>query len=101
MPKECRVRFSTDHPALNLPAMTELSRVLTVENSPVLFGCRTGLCATCASIVEVEGGAVAGPDEEELETLELACENEPRARLLCQLKLTGDIKITPLDRDSK
>lgn len=95
------MRFSTGHPELTLAPRTELARVLTVENSPVLFGCRTGLCATCASIVEVEGGEVAGPDEEELETLELACENEPRARLLCQVRLTGDIRISPLGGASK
>lgn len=95
------MRFTTGHPELTLPARTELARVLTVENSPVLFGCRTGLCATCASVVEVEAGEVPGPDEEELETLELSCGDEPRARLLCQLRLTGDIKISPLDTNTK
>ena len=29
-----------------------LSEELTASNSPVLFGCRTGICGTC--VVEVE-----------------------------------------------
>ncbi|MBC6436085.1 2Fe-2S iron-sulfur cluster binding domain-containing protein, partial [Nostoc sp. HG1] len=30
-----------------------LSEHLTIQNSPVLFGCRTGICGTC--LVEVNG----------------------------------------------
>ena len=43
----------SSHGAVRLNKGDNLSEQLTVQNSPVLFGCRTGICATCLS--EVEG----------------------------------------------
>lgn len=40
----------------------KLSEHLTVQNSPVLFGCRTGICGTCLVIVK---GDIPPPREEE------------------------------------
>ncbi len=70
-----------------------LAEVLTVQNSPILFGCRTGICGTC--LVEVSGN-VPPPDEDERELLEVLAPDHPKARLACQLDLTGDVAMTPL-----
>lgn len=63
---------------------------LTVQNSPVLFGCRTGICGTC--LVEVEGD-IPPPTEEEGELLDVLAPDNPKARLACQIDVTGDVVI--------
>jgi ferredoxin len=70
-----------------------LSEHLTVQNSPVLFGCRTGICATC--LCEVQG-AIPPPSADEREILEVFAPDNPRARLACQVELTADIRLTVL-----
>ena len=73
-----------------------LSEVLDATNSPLLFGCRTGICGTC--VIEVEG-ELPPPNEEELELLEVYAPDNPRARLACQIELIGPIKVRPLNFD--
>lgn len=80
-------------PSLSLPSHQPLADVLTVQNSPILFGCRTGICGTC--LVEVEGD-IPPPDGNERELLDLLAPNHPNARLACQIDVTHDISITPL-----
>jgi ferredoxin len=88
---QCRVRFrASSHPPVSLPRHSNLSEHLTVQNSPVLFGCRTGICGTC--VVHVDGD-IPPPNDEELDTLETVAPGDPRARLACQLDLTADIDI--------
>jgi ferredoxin len=88
----CRVRFmASGHPPVWLPRNSNLSEHLTVQNSPVLFGCRTGICGTCVARVD---GDIPPPNDEERDTLESIAPGDPRARLLCQLDLTADIDIT-------
>lgn len=87
----CIVSFpGTDWEAIALEKHHNLSEHLTVQNSPVLFGCRTGICGTCAVSVE---GDIPPPREEEKEILELVAEGNSQARLACQIDLIGDIKI--------
>ena len=87
----CRVRFATgSHPPIDLPEHSNLSEHLTVQNSPVLFGCRTGICGTC--VVRVEG-SIPPPKDEELDTLDVVAPGDKCARLACQLDLTRDIEI--------
>ncbi|MBW4518650.1 MAG: (2Fe-2S)-binding protein [Scytolyngbya sp. HA4215-MV1] len=87
----CTVSFpGTPYPALWLDGQQNLSEHLTMQNSPVLFGCRTGICGTC--LVEVEGD-IPAPKPDEREMLDLLAPNQAKARLACQLILTGDIKI--------
>ena len=96
-----KVSFPGDRfPPLDLPEGANLSLHLTAENSPVLFGCRTGLCGTCAAGVEVLAGSLEPADEEETETLEVAFDFTPprAARLLCQVRLSADVRITPIDK---
>lgn len=77
-----------------LPAEANLSEHLTVQNSPVLFGCRTGICGTCISIVSALEGELRPPDADELDTIDVHATVEPsRCRLLCQMRLTADVAI--------
>ena len=79
---------------ISLSGGSVLSEHLTVENSPVLFGCRTGICGTCLIQVEAqENGALAAPADDEIELLEIIAPDNPKARLACQIELCADIKI--------
>lgn len=80
-------------PAIKVTTHQPLADVLTVQNSPVLFGCRTGICGTC--LVHVTG-TVAPPTDEEQELLELLAPDCPNARLACQIDITHDLAIAPL-----
>lgn len=94
---EHRVSFPTEHEPVSLPEDAGLSEHLTVTNSPVLFGCRTGICGTCLSAVKPLGEAALEPPEpEEEELLALIAPRNPQARLICQLKLRCDVQIEPI-----
>lgn len=83
--------------SLSLPELSPLPEVLTIENSPVLFGCRNGICATCL-IEVIEGGEnLPPPGEDERDTLEMVAPHNPHARLACQLKLNANIKVKKID----
>lgn len=86
----------TEYAPLRLEEGADLPSLLTPENSPILFGCRNGICATCLSEV-VADGEIAAPAEDEADTLELVAEGNPKARLVCQLKLCADLKIKKID----
>jgi ferredoxin len=89
------VRFdSSAFAPLRLPRGSRLLDHLTIENSPVLFGCRAGMCGTCLIRVEAIGSAALdAPGEAEVELLEIIAPGEPRARLACQLMLTVDVRV--------
>jgi ferredoxin len=93
------VRFhSPRYPAVRLARGSMLSEHLDVANSPLLFGCRTGICGTCLIKIEaVKNGALAPPSPEEQELLDLIAPDEPRARLACQIELLADITLRRLD----
>ncbi|AFZ53046.1 2Fe-2S iron-sulfur cluster-binding protein [Cyanobacterium aponinum UTEX 3222] len=87
----CKISFTNNEfPPLELPAHQSLADHLTAQNSPILFGCRTGLCGTC--LVEIIGN-IPPPKEEEKEVLQILAPENPRVRLACQLDLTQDITI--------
>lgn len=91
MPSEFKVQFpGTEFPEIKVSEGPSLSRTLDVQNSPILFGCRTGICATCVCLVE---GNSSGPSEDEKEVLELFAPGQPTARLACQVKVDADLKI--------
>lgn len=84
-----RVRFADGRfPPVEVPAGAELALHLDVAGAPVLFGCRTGLCGTCACVVE---GDLPPPSPAEREVLDIEAPDEPTARLLCQLRPTRDL----------
>ena len=87
------VRFvDSDHTPVKVEQDQNLSEHLDAGNSPLLFGCRTGLCGTC--LVRVRG-PVPAPDEDERELLEVLAPGDPSARLACQLRMAGDIEVEP------
>jgi ferredoxin len=89
----CRVSFFDESFApVELASGAVLSEHLDVGNSPLLFGCRTGLCGTC--LVRVEGELPPASDEER-EIIDTLAPGDPHARLACQLKLVGDIRVGP------
>lgn len=92
--KPCKIQFpNTNYQPINLEKNQKLAEHLTVENSPILFGCRTGICGTCVVIIE---GDIPPASEEEKELLEILVPENPQARLACQIQLTNDIQITKI-----
>ena len=86
-----RISFpNTPFPDIFLEDKARLAEQLTVQNSPILFGCRTGLCGTC--LVKVTGD-ITLPLPEEAEVLQILAPDDPQARLACQIELTADIAI--------
>ncbi|HEY9694643.1 MAG TPA: 2Fe-2S iron-sulfur cluster-binding protein [Oculatellaceae cyanobacterium] len=80
-----------NYPPIVLEKHSPLAEHLTVQNSPVFFGCRTGICGTCLVVIK---GDIPPPSEEEKELLEVIAPNNESARLACQIDLTNDIEIT-------
>ena len=90
----CVVRFpDTNYAPLNLEPHQPLAEQLTVQNSPVLFGCCTGLCGTC---LVTAIGDLAPPTTAEQEILDMLAPGNSQARLACQLDVMGEIAIAPL-----
>ena len=83
-------------PPVRLPAGKALCDLLTAANSPMVFGCRNGVCGTCLAKVTARGGVLAPPDGDERDVLEMLCPDEPLARLACRVRLTADIVIEPI-----
>ncbi|BAZ14942.1 ferredoxin [Calothrix sp. NIES-4071] len=91
----CKITFNPKkHPEIYLNQNDNLSEHLTVKNSPVLFGCRTGICGTC--LVSIKGD-IPPPNEEEKEILEIFAPGNHQARLACQIQLTNDIEISLIE----
>ena len=79
---------------LGLDQGIDLSQQLTIQNSPVLFGCRTGICGTCLIQVKpAQDASIEPPSDEEKELLSVISPGDPNARLACQLKFKGSICI--------
>ncbi|MDZ7994201.1 MAG: 2Fe-2S iron-sulfur cluster-binding protein [Nostoc sp. EfeVER01] len=91
----CKIYFpGSDFVPITLECHENLSEHLTIQNSPVLFGCRTGICGTC--LVEVIGD-ILPPQSDEQEMLETLAANHSHARLACQVDVTGNVEIWRLE----
>lgn len=73
-----------------VPKGAELAQHLDIHNAPVLFGCRTGICGTCAAVVE---GDLEPAPAEEAEVLDIEWEGIPNSRLLCRLRPQADLTV--------
>lgn len=93
--KQHKIFFEeSDYKPLEICDGTNLSEVLNSLNSPVLFGCRTGLCGTCVvKVLPVGNEKMDPPTLDEQLILGTICPNEPNARLACQIRLNADITL--------
>lgn len=82
---------------LELQCGVSLAIELTALNSPILFGCRSGICGTCLVEVESAAGALADPSVDEAEAVELFAPGNPQARLACQLQPTGNLRMRKIE----
>ncbi len=90
----CRVEFpGTSFAPVDLPRHACLPLHLDVRNSPLLFGCRSGLCGTCLIEVESDGGEIDAPDADEAEALTLYAPGNAKARLACQIRFAVDVRV--------
>ncbi len=94
-PQQHTISFSPEsHRSVKLARGSVLSEHLTIENSPVLFGCRTGICGTCLIEVKEElNGRLLAPSADESELIEIIAPDIACARLACQVELRADIKV--------
>ncbi|MDF1662714.1 MAG: 2Fe-2S iron-sulfur cluster-binding protein [Planctomycetota bacterium] len=83
-------------PAVELSAGAALSEELDIHNSPVLFGCRTGICGTC--LVTAEPLYAGEITEDEQEILDVYAPGQKGVRLACQMRLQGPLSLRPLGR---
>jgi|SRR6516162_842134 ferredoxin len=93
-----RIEFpDTKYDPIELRLGANLSENLTILNSPMLFGCRTGVCGTC--LVQIEKGceSLRPPEPEESEALAVYAPCNPRARLACQIFLDSDIALKKIE----
>lgn len=79
---------------VELPDGAPLAEHLTIQNSPILFGCRTGICGTCLVSVTDLSFDLEGPTPEEREVLEMIAPDDHHLRLACQLKMKGNGRLT-------
>lgn len=92
------ISFSEDgFTPVELPDQANLSEHLTIQNSPILFGCRIGICGTCLVEVVSENGLLAQRTENEKEFLEALYPGQNNCRLACQVNLNTDIKIRKIE----
>ena len=94
----CKVEFpDSNYDAVVVSQHQNLAEILTVQNSPILFGCRTGICGSC--LVTLEGN-IPPPNDAEKEVLEILAPGHSKARLACQVDVTNDIAIAPLEAEA-
>lgn len=89
MPK---ITFSDTDLTLEVSAGASLLEVCENNDTPVPFGCTSGVCGTC--LVQLEEGAdqVSAMDADEESTVGSATTVEG-ARLACQVTVNGDITL--------
>lgn len=92
------ISFEEDgYDPVELPDQANLAEHLTVQNSPILFGCRIGICGTCLVEVVNEDGTLIERTENEKEFLDVMCPGEKKCRLACQVNLNTDIKVKKIE----
>lgn len=75
-----------------------LSEKLNIHNSPILFGCRIGICGTCAiEIVEEEGAPLHPRTHDEKGFLEAIAPGQDKVRLACQIHINTNLKVKKIE----
>lgn len=95
-PKAFKISFEESFPDVQIARDTPLSEALNVHNSPILFGCRIGICGTC-SVEVIEEQGLHARTAEEAEFLEALCPEKPSSRLACQIRMCADLKIRKIN----
>ncbi|MFP5387492.1 MAG: 2Fe-2S iron-sulfur cluster-binding protein [Bacteriovoracia bacterium] len=70
-----------------------LSEKLTIQNSPILFGCRIGICGTCAIEVLHSDSELPPRTHDEIEFLGAMAPGRDEVRLACQIRINTNMKI--------
>ncbi len=92
MSGKCPLTITNTNQVAEVNQDTLLSKELDATNSPILFGCRTGICGTCLLVVEEGSENTNDADADELEFLEIVSD-DPRARLACKMTCHGPVKV--------
>lgn len=94
----CRISFgdSNKNP-IDLNEGDNLSEKLTIHNSPILFGCRIGICGTCAIEVMESDAPLAERTRDEKEFLENMAPGQDKIRLACQIHINTNMKVRKVD----
>lgn len=93
MPK---VTIAANNKTYEVAAGTQFLDFCQDQRVPHDFGCTVGSCGTCRLVLEAGAENVNPLTEEEAETLGL-CTDVPGARLGCQLKILGDLRVRAID----
>lgn len=83
---------------LPLPKGANPAEGINASNSPILFGCRTGVCGTCLVNVLKGKENISPITEDEDEMLEVLAKGNNNARLACQFQVNGDIEVEYLGK---
>lgn len=90
----CKIEFSnSDKPPVELKEGDNLSEKLTIHNSPILFGCRIGICGTCAIELLEQSSPLHERTHDEKEFLGAMAPGRDNVRLACQININTNIKI--------
>jgi ferredoxin len=96
----CRIEFTdSDKKPLELKSGDCLSEKLTIHNSPILFGCRIGICGTCA--IEIINSDLPLPPrtQDESDFLDNMYPGNEKIRLACQIHINTNINIRKADAE--
>lgn len=90
----CKVEFEdSDKQPVELQEGDNLSEKLTIQNSPILFGCRIGICGTCAVEVIDSDAPLHPRTHDEKEFLGTMAPGRDNVRLACQIDINTNLKI--------
>ena len=90
------ITFSKNGQTLEVAAGSSYLEVCQDNDVPQDFGCTVGSCGTCVCVVSSGAENVSAASPDELDTIEL-CTDVEGARLGCQLKISGDVTISPAE----
>lgn len=95
----CRIEFEGSNKLpLELKEGDNLAEKLNILNSPILFGCRIGICGTCAiEIVEVDGSDLHARTHDEKGFLEAIAPGQDNVRLACQIHINTNLKVKKIE----